>query len=52
VVLAIVFLDEHPRFYHLVGAILILGGVFIAGTRRGSSMRAETTVVREPVAGS
>jgi drug/metabolite transporter (DMT)-like permease len=31
-VLAIVFLGERPGWYHLVGALLIIGGVFVAGT--------------------
>ena len=32
VVLAILFLGERPGWHHLVGAILIIGGVFVAGS--------------------
>lgn len=32
--LAIIFLGERPGWHHLVGAILIIGGVFVASARR------------------
>ena len=34
--LAIMFLGERPGWHHLVGAILIIGGVFVASTRRSA----------------
>ena len=33
-VMAIVFLGERPGLHHALGAILIVGGVFIAGSRK------------------
>lgn len=45
-ILAIVFLGERPGWYHLVGAILIIGGVFVAGT---SASAASKNRVAEPV---
>jgi drug/metabolite transporter (DMT)-like permease len=46
--LAIVFLGERPGWYHLVGAILIIGGVFVAGTSApaASKNRVAVPVVR------
>lgn len=38
-VLAIVFLGERPGWHHLIGAVLIIGGVFVAGGR-GTPRRA------------
>jgi drug/metabolite transporter (DMT)-like permease len=35
--LAIVFLGERPGWHHLVGAVLIIGGVFVAGHRPRSA---------------
>jgi drug/metabolite transporter (DMT)-like permease len=35
-VLAIVLLGEEPRLFHLVGYVLVLGGVIIA-SRQGST---------------
>jgi drug/metabolite transporter (DMT)-like permease len=43
-VLAIVFLGERPGLYHAIGAILIVGGVVVAGSRATSRNR-----VAEPV---
>lgn len=37
VVMAIAFLGERPGWHHFVGAILIIGGVFIAGSDRRSN---------------
>ena len=37
--LAIVFLGERPGWYHLVGAILIIGGVFVAGTSTSAAIK-------------
>ncbi len=34
--LAIIFLGERPGWHHLIGAILIIGGVFAAGGRPGA----------------
>jgi drug/metabolite transporter (DMT)-like permease len=48
-ILAIVFLGERPGWYHLVGAILVIGGVFVAGT---SASAASRNRVAEPVAPS
>jgi drug/metabolite transporter (DMT)-like permease len=36
-ILAIAFLGERPGWHHAVGAILIVGGVFIAGTSRSAA---------------
>jgi drug/metabolite transporter (DMT)-like permease len=33
-VMAVVFLGERPGLHHAIGAILVVGGVFIAGTSR------------------
>jgi len=35
--LAIVFLGERPGWHHLVGATLVIGGVFVAGTSPSSA---------------
>jgi drug/metabolite transporter (DMT)-like permease len=48
-ILAIVFLGERPGWYHLIGAILIIGGVFVAGT---SAPAVSRNRVAEPVARS
>lgn len=38
-ILAVVFLGERPGWHHAVGAILVVGGVFIAGTSRSSAAK-------------
>jgi drug/metabolite transporter (DMT)-like permease len=38
-ILAIVFLGERPGWYHLIGAILIIGGVFVAGTNAAAASK-------------
>ncbi len=37
--LAIAFLGERPGWYHLAGAILIIGGVFVAGSSTAGASR-------------
>lgn len=32
-ILAVIFLGERPGWYHAIGAVLIIGGVFVAGGR-------------------
>jgi drug/metabolite transporter (DMT)-like permease len=39
VILAIVFLGERPGWHQALGAILVVGGVFIAGTSRSSAAK-------------
>jgi drug/metabolite transporter (DMT)-like permease len=38
-ILAVIFLGERPGWHHAVGAILVVGGVFIAGTSRSSASK-------------
>jgi drug/metabolite transporter (DMT)-like permease len=40
--LAIAFLGERPGWHHLIGAVLIIGGVFVAGRRRGRNSQGAT----------
>jgi drug/metabolite transporter (DMT)-like permease len=42
--LAIVFLGERPGWYHLIGAVLIVGGVFVAGSNQGRMAPAPAAV--------
>jgi drug/metabolite transporter (DMT)-like permease len=39
VILAIVFLGERPGWHHAFGAILVVGGVFFAGTGRSTATK-------------
>jgi drug/metabolite transporter (DMT)-like permease len=38
-ILAIVFLGERPGLHHAIGAVLIIGGVFVAGSNASAARR-------------
>jgi drug/metabolite transporter (DMT)-like permease len=46
-ILAVAFLREQPGWHHAVGAILVVGGVFIAGTSRSTPSKNRVAATAE-----
>lgn len=46
-ILAVIFLDERPGWHHAIGAVLVVGGVFIAGTSQSRSTKNRVAATAE-----